>query len=257
MKAGVTAGLVVMMFLFSGAATGTPPEQLRVDAFAHGPKDGAEVVATVRNVADLPADDVWIDLRQGRRLLSTQHGGRLAEGQATVFRVPLGADAYTHLTGNGDQVYLLVHKQAGQGMEEIAVPVAAPKTPSKKGLGSTVVTALLSVASLLAGILVTEYLTRGRERARSRLEARRADVERDTPAYRAFVADWQGSIDPGHLGKAFDRLIAEASVPDHVRRLYRETRAHLNDPALGPDIKRTRADLLLQAVEDLTRTPAP
>ena len=139
--------------------------------------------------------------------------------------------------------------------DEMALPIAVPKPAPGKHLSSAVVTTLLSVMSLLVGILVTDLLAKRRERAQSTLEARRIDAERDTPAYREFTADWQGSIDPAHLKSSFTQLAAKAGMPEHVRHLYMETVNLLNDPSATPESKRAATDRLIAAIDALTRTP--
>lgn len=250
MRAGVIAAVLVsLMFLFSGTAAAAP---LGVEAFVVGPAKGAEAVVTVRNSGTAPADVVSVELRQGRGSIGAQRGGRLVAGQAAVFRFPVGKDAYA-----AGRLYVLVQRRTGTTLDTTAVPVAPPpKAPEKKGLGTTAVTTLFSVGSLLAGIVVTDLLARRRERSQSRLEARRTDVERDTPAYRAFIADWQGSIAPAHLTSAFTALLGAAGVPDRVQEVYRETLARLNDPAASAEAKREAASRLRRTVEDLTRTPS-
>lgn len=250
MKAGVlVASLFVLVFLFPRTAVAAGP--IGVDAFVVGPAGSAEAVVTVRNPGADPADVVSVELRQGRESIGTQRGTPLASGQATVFRFAIRADAYA-----AGRLYVLVTRRMGTAVDTTAVAIAPPKAPEKKGVGSTVVTTLFSVGSLLAGIFVTDFLTRRRERSQSRLEARRNDVERDTPAYRAFIADWQGSIAAAHLKTAFTDLLREADVPERVQDVYRETLAHLSDPAMTPEAKREAAKRLRRAVEGLTRTPA-
>jgi hypothetical protein len=245
----VAASLLVLTFLFPGTASAAG--RLGVEAFVVGPADSAEAVVTVRNLGTAPADVVSVELRQGRKPIGARQGTRLAPGQASVFRFAVGSGAY----GRG-RLYVLVSRRMGTVIDATAVAVAPPRAQGGHGIGSTVVTTMFSVGSLLVGIFVTDFLTRRRERSQSRLEARRNDVERDAPAYRAFIVDWQGSIAPAHLKSAFADLLGAAGVPERVQDVYRETLDRLGDPAATDEAKHQAAKRLRRAVEELTRTPS-
>lgn len=248
--------VLAALMLLQGRATGQVAEGLQVDAFVHGPANAAEVVVTVSNRGPMPIDELRVEVRQARTVRVAQERAGPATGTALVFRLPLSRQAYTTAINHEAELYALVIKRVSNTYDETAAPIAAPKSAPGATAGSTVLTTLLSVGSLLAGVVVTDALARRRERARSALEARRIDAERDTPSYRAFLADWQGSIDPAHLESEFAQLAGKVSVPEDVRHLYTDTVNRLKEPSATLESRTAAADHLLAKIDALTMTPS-
>lgn len=211
------------------------------------------LVVTVRNRGRAGFGPVTVELWRADTRITAVPAGPLVPGESTVIRVP----APEETAG----AYLVVRYQAGGVRRDfaVAVPVsgggAGPGGAGPDGVpGAGFLawfTPLLGFAGALAGVWLGHVTTARRERARMAADAQWKRVDRDGPAYRAFLDYWQGSTSASHLEAAFAQLRSAASVPAEVTREYEQTLGVLRDAGVSEGAKRAAATRLRDAVDAL------
>lgn len=223
---------------------------IQVDAFVRGEGSTAQVITTVRNLTDAPIDALRVELWGDRKPATATERTALPAKQSTVVLLT---------TDKPDEAYLIVTARSGKVGDQVAVtPRSAPKVAASDPdpLLVAVATSLMSLLGVGLGSILTHVTNYRREKHRMRFEARKSDTERYSPAYREFLDYWQLSTSGSQLDRGFARLRGKAFVPADILTLYDETLATLRDSTATADAKKTAAQRLYAAVDELTVTRA-
>lgn len=109
--------------------------------------------------------------------------------------------------------------------------------PKESGdlLSPVVLGALIAFTSTLAGVGLTEWSSRSRERRAQRLDWNRRLFDKYADAYRDFLATWGGAANVIMLETSFANLRSKALIPGSIVRGYDLALRGLKESRDGPE----------------------